>query len=272
MTCTCAMQTGLIKATACAISQLAWQVQSLTSFVLSLDPGFPLSQAMVMPMPSSMLGVQQQCCLNYGVNDMLMFWALSSSSCFTYVHISLSFSVSLSLLLSLSCCYVFTLGLGCIDAASLSLLVLRSGSRIACSVWPSLPSLSSRCPWRTTCTGRGCNSHDTAGVADRLSSSSSDVISTSSSGSNLSTRMAFSWGFQGLVSKLLKWASCSHSLMTKAASGIRGSSWSLGSGLCLFACLHVSSQLNAVRCLVIDAGSLPMYANENLGRVKSDAI
>ena len=29
------------------------------SFVLSLEPGFPLSQAMVMPMPSSMLGVQQ---------------------------------------------------------------------------------------------------------------------------------------------------------------------------------------------------------------------
>ena len=75
-----------------------------------------------------------------------------------HMYISLSFSVSLSLILSLSCCYVFTLGLGCIDAASLSLLVLRSGPRIACSVCPSLPSLSSRCPWRTTCTGRGCNS------------------------------------------------------------------------------------------------------------------
>ena len=54
--CTCTTQTGLVKA---PVQSLNWQVQSLTVFVLSLEPGFPLSQAMVMPMPSSMLGVQQ---------------------------------------------------------------------------------------------------------------------------------------------------------------------------------------------------------------------
>ena len=105
----------------------------------------------------------------YSVRGCLMFWALSSSSCL-YIYISLSlslslcrslslsFSVSLSLSLSLSCCYVFPLDLGSIDAASLPILVLRSGPRIACSVCPSLYSLSIRRPWRTTCTGCGCNS------------------------------------------------------------------------------------------------------------------
>ena len=58
MTCTCAMQTGLIKATACTTPQLG-RCNHSQSFVLSLEPGFPLSQAMIMPMPSSMLGVQQ---------------------------------------------------------------------------------------------------------------------------------------------------------------------------------------------------------------------
>ena len=85
----------------------------------------------------------------YSVRGCLMFWALSSFSClFKYIYISLSlsisfslplslsFSVSLSLSLSLSCCYVFPLDLGSIDAASLPILVLRSGPRIACSVCP----------------------------------------------------------------------------------------------------------------------------------------
>ena len=52
----------------------------------------------------------------------------------------------------------FPLDLGSIDVASLPILVLRSGPSIACSVCPSLYSLSIRRPWRTTCTGCGCNS------------------------------------------------------------------------------------------------------------------
>ena len=71
MTCTCACRPDSSKQQ--LVQSLNWhgRCNHSQSFVLSLDPGFPLSQAMVMPMPSSMLGAQQQCCLNYGVNDML---------------------------------------------------------------------------------------------------------------------------------------------------------------------------------------------------------
>ena len=45
-------------------------------------------------------------------------------------HLSLSFSVSLSLILSLSCCYVFTLGLGCIDDAFASCFAIGLAHRL----------------------------------------------------------------------------------------------------------------------------------------------